>query len=402
MPYTCSSNSLETHHSGDHLNKTKQHFLSEKFHSSAKRKCDNNMSEYRKKMCNENNRSLECGAEKQSSTTYKNQNSTERNTHKIRHCVKRNRNAYMRKYREKKNGDETSAKTKHNAYMRQYRKEKKGDESRKGKSNTNNPSLTNNSQNSKCEVEKENDGTMREYNKQKMADKISAKTKHNAYMREYRKKKKGNESRTGKSNTNNPSLTNNSQNSKCEVEKENDGTMREYNRQKMADKISAKTKHNAYMREYRKKKKADQNTKKKSNENNHTLECEVEAHSLTTNKNQTAECQNGLATTTTKSNEKKKKSMDNFITRFHKLVFHGPLYICSCCGQLWYKHSVSCTDTIRKSNPATAQNYLTNRKSVQDKEWLCRTCHSYLARNKVPPSALVNGMQFATKPEFFD
>ena len=107
------------------------------------------MSEYRKKkMCNENNRSLECGAEKQSSTTYKNQNSTERNTHKIRHCVKRNRNAYMKKYREKKNGDETSAKTKHNAYMRQYRKKKKGDESRKGKSNTNNPSLTNNSQNS--------------------------------------------------------------------------------------------------------------------------------------------------------------------------------------------------------------------------------------------------------------
>ena len=178
--------------------------------------------------------------------------------------------------------------------------------------------------------------------------------------------------------------------------------MREYNKQKMADKISAKTKHNAYMREYRKKKKADQNRKKKSNENNHTLQCEVEAHSLTTNKNQTAECQNGLATTTTKSNEKNKKSMDNFITRFHKLVFHGPLYICSCCGQLWYKHSVSCTDTIRKSNPATAQKYLINRKSVQDKEWLCRTCHNYLAKNKVPPSALVNGMQFATKPEFFD
>ena len=157
----------------------------------------------------------------------------------------------------------------------------------------------------------------------------------------------------------------------------------QYNKQKMADKISAKSMHNAYMREYRKKKKADQNRKKKSNENNHTLECEVEEQSLTTNKNQTAECQNELATTTTKSNEKNKKSMDNFITRFHK-------------------HSVSCTDTIRKSNSATAQKYLTNRKSVQDKEWLRRTCHNYLAKNKVPPSALVNGMQFATKPEFFD
>ena len=82
-------------------------------------------------MCNENNPSLECGDEKQSSTAYKNQN-TEMKADRIR--AKRNRNTYMREYREKKKADETSAKTKHNAYMREYRKKKKVDGSRKGKS----------------------------------------------------------------------------------------------------------------------------------------------------------------------------------------------------------------------------------------------------------------------------
>ena len=35
-------------------------------------------------------------------------------------------------------------------------------------------------------------------------------------------------------------------------------------------------------------------------------------------------------------------------------------------------------------------------------EWLCRTCHNYLVKHKVPPSAVLNKMQFATKPDFFD
>ena len=170
----------------------------------------------------------------------------------------------------------------------------------------------------------------------------------------------------------------------------------------MAHKISAKTKCNAYMREYRKKKKADESRKGKSNENNPSLECEVEEHSITTNKNQNTECLKELAKTTTKSNKETIKDMDNFISKFHKLVSHGPLYICSCCGQLCYKHSFSCTDTIGKSNLTAEEKFLTNQKSVQSKEWLCRTCNNYLVKNKVPPDALVNEMHFATKPEFFD
>ena len=35
------------------------------------------------------------------------------------------------------------------------------------------------------------------------------------------------------------------------------------------------------------------------------------------------------------------------IRKFHIAVSSGPLYICSCCDQLWYKHSVTAAKKIR-------------------------------------------------------
>ena len=45
---------------------------------------------------------------------------------------------------------------------------------------------------------------------------------------------------------------------------------------------------------------------------------------------------------------------------------------------------------------------LLNKTSVDNAEWLCRSCDKYLKKNKVPPCAAINGMQFPIKPEFFD
>ena len=44
---------------------------------------------------------------------------------------------------------------------------------------------------------------------------------------------------------------------------------------------------------------------------------------------------------------------------------------------------------------------LLNKTSVDNVEWLCRSCHKYLKKNKVPPCAAINGMQFVAKPLFF-
>ncbi len=93
-------------------------------------------------------------------------------------------------------------------------------------------------------------------------------------------------------------------------------------------------------------------------------------------------------------------SLQSLITKFHNIVSQGPLYICTCCDQLWYKHSVIPAAKLKESNP-DIQKKLLNKTSVDNVEWLCKTCNKHLKSDKVPPCAAVNGMLFPVKPEFF-
>ena len=92
---------------------------------------------------------------------------------------------------------------------------------------------------------------------------------------------------------------------------------------------------------------------------------------------------------------------ESVIRDFHESVSTGPLYICTCCDQLWYKHSVLPANQLTLKNPDMVK-YLQNIVSVDNTKWVCQTCSRHLKQGKVPPSALVNGMQFPTKPNFFD
>ena len=64
--------------------------------------------------------------------------------------------------------------------------------------------------------------------------------------------------------------------------------------------------------------------------------------------------------------------IESLISKFHDVVSEGPLYICTCCDQLWYNHSVIPASTLKENNP-DLQKILLNRKSVNNVEWLCRT-----------------------------
>lgn len=46
-----------------------------------------------------------------------------------------------------------------------------------------------------------------------------------------------------------------------------------------------------------------------------------------------------------------------------KMIAQGPLYICTCCDQLWYKHGVVNANKLRESNPNICE-YLCNKTSV--------------------------------------
>lgn len=173
----------------------------------------------------------------------------------------------------------------------------------------------------------------------------TSKRKHSSYMREYRKRKKVDERRNLPSKGSKP----------------NDA--------------STKCNSSAYMREYYcKKKKSSDNNKGKLNENNPSHRCETAKQNSYLDENQNTECPIKIGTTLEKGNNTNQKNVDYFISLFHELVSNGPVYVCSCCDQLWYKHSVSLADKIRKEYPSSAEKYLSNRKSVKNMEWLCRTC----------------------------
>ena len=46
--------------------------------------------------------------------------------------------------------------------------------------------------------------------------------------------------------------------------------------------------------------------------------------------------------------------------------------------------------------------YLLNNISVDNIEWICRTCEKYLKKNKIPPCSVKNGMVFPERPDHLD
>ncbi len=181
--------------------------------------------------------------------------------------------------------------------------------------------------------------------------------------------------------------------------------MREYRRKRKQNQSTAekqkkaaykntedKQKNNAYMREYRRKRKQNQSTAEKQEKN---------AQRRVYMRKKRAQQKKENTVNVQFQQTESQPQLQNLISKFHDIVSNGPLYICSCCDQLWYKHSVSHALSLRNHNPGVGK-YLLDKKSVDNLEWLCKSCHNYLTKNKVPPCASANGMQFPTKPTFFD
>ena len=48
-------------------------------------------------------------------------------------------------------------------------------------------------------------------------------------------------------------------------------------------------------------------------------------------------------------------SISDLIHRFHIALSKAPVYICTCCDQLWYRHSVNSAEKLKVSNPSMSQ-----------------------------------------------
>ena len=87
------------------------------------------------------------------------------------------------------------------------------------------------------------------------------------------------------------------------------------------------------------------------------------------------------------------------IRKFHANISRGPEYICSCCNQLWYKHSVITAEKLRLTN-STAGKYLLSKTSVDGIEWICQSCYKYLKKTKYHPVQLRMGCPFQQSQTF--
>ena len=82
--------------------------------------------------------------------------------------------------------------------------------------------------------------------------------------------------------------------------------------------------------------------------------------------------------------------LDNCISRFQNKIKEGPFYICSVCNRLLYRKSVVLLPKNKYTNANEA--LFTNIKSFDDKEYICKTCHSKILKGKIPCQAIYNNM----------
>ena len=147
-------------------------------------------------------------------------------------------------------------------------------------------------------------------------------------------------------------------------------------------------------------------SKKKARENPYVLECErIKKQQKRQEKRKFNDdsginvprkrCKND--TDTLPKSHQKDLTIEESINRFHSDISIGPLYVCSCCHQTWFRKSVS----MLKNTHISAESrrlYCTDFTSVGNEEWICHTCLSALRESKPPKLSVANGMKWPDKP----
>ena len=98
-----------------------------------------------------------------------------------------------------------------------------------------------------------------------------------------------------------------------------------------------------------------------------------------------------------KTHKKDLKTIEEAIKQFHSDISIGPLYVCSCCHQTWFRKSVSKLINVHIS-AESKRRHCTDFISVNNEEWICHTCLSALRDSKIPKLSVTNGMKWPIKP----
>ena len=147
-------------------------------------------------------------------------------------------------------------------------------------------------------------------------------------------------------------------------------------------------------------------SKRKARENPYFLECErIKKQQIRQEKRKfnddsgidVPRKRSKLDTDPLQKSHQKDLTIEESIKRFHSDIAIGPLYVCSCCHQTWFRKSVS----MLKNTHISAESkrlHCTDFTSVGNEEWICHTCLSALRENKPPKLSVANGMKWPDKP----
>ena len=82
-----------------------------------------------------------------------------------------------------------------------------------------------------------------------------------------------------------------------------------------------------------------------------------------------------------KTSDHRYKDIKECIEQFHSSIAVGPLYVCTCCHQTWFRKGVC---TLKNINlPTNSRLYCTKFISVNDEEWICHTCIGAIRGNVI-------------------
>ena len=100
-------------------------------------------------------------------------------------------------------------------------------------------------------------------------------------------------------------------------------------------------------------------------------------------------------------NENETINMDEYLKLFNINISNGPVYVCTICLQTWFRRSVLNIELIKVSSQAEEEKLNQCRKhyvSVENKEWICRTCRDSIRNGTIPKLSVENKMGFPHKP----
>ena len=93
--------------------------------------------------------------------------------------------------------------------------------------------------------------------------------------------------------------------------------------------------------------------------------------------------------------------MKELLDIFNRKTSEGPIYVCTCCHQLWFKHCVYNVNEIHfktENEKATFHICRTKFVSRDGKEWICKTCRTSVKGAKIPKLSIKNKMGFPPLP----